>query len=71
MANDCARHAGIRNEIYRRKLDEMMKILPENQSGAGRHKCAYCAWERGFDEGYRHGLRVAADALQTLAEEQG
>lgn len=62
MANDCPDHAGTRNRLRRNILDEIMKYLPENQSGVGRHKCAYCAYEQG----YADGLRRAGDTLRTL-----
>ena len=62
MANDCARHAGKWNEAHREELDALMRSLPENQSGGGRHKCPYCAYERGFSD----GLRRAGQALNSL-----
>ena len=66
MAKDCDLHAGKHNELRRRNLDEIMRTLPENQSGSGRHKCAYCAYERGFQD----GLRSAANKLgQVILQE--
>ncbi len=62
MANDCRKHAGKRNEFQREQLDHQMRKLPENQSGAGRHKCPYCAYEQGFVD----GLRQAGKALGSL-----
>lgn len=44
---DCREHAGISNSANRESLDSIMIRLPANQSGAGRHKCAYCAYEAG------------------------
>jgi len=38
----------------------MMRDLQENQAGAGRHKCPYCAYEQGFE----HGLRRAAEIIR-------
>ena len=32
-------------------LDEKMKTLPRNQGGEGRHKCPYCAYVEGFEDG--------------------
>lgn len=28
--------------------------LPESQAGQGRHKCAACAYEQGYDQGFAH-----------------
>lgn len=59
MANDCPKHSGKHNEFRRRKLDEFMTTLPENQSGGGRHKCTYCAYEQGYSDGIsRAGYRL-------------
>lgn len=33
------------------KLQEIMKNLPFDQGGKGRHKCAACAYEQGFQDG--------------------
>ena len=62
MADDCANHAGSHNAFRRRNLDSIMTNLPANQSGAGRHKCPYCAYEQGVTA----GLRQAADSLRAL-----
>lgn len=66
MANDCARHAGQRNKAHRAKLDGIMKTLPKNQSGGrdgGRHKCPYCAYERGFEDGLRRATEIIRDFI--------
>lgn len=62
MANDCEKHAGKHNEVRRTPLDKMMSSLPENQSGGGRHKCPYCAYERGFED----GLKSAVDKFRRV-----
>ncbi len=33
-----------------------IKELPSSQSGAGRHKCAVCAYELGREAGFEAGL---------------
>ena len=48
---DCTKHAGKDNLSNRVSLDELMIKLPANQSGKGRHKCSYCAFEAGFRAG--------------------
>ena len=63
MANDCARHAGKRNEDHRINLDGIMRNLPENQAGVGWHKCPYCAYERGFEAGLRHAAETVRDFI--------
>lgn len=30
--------------------------LPDSQAGVGRHKCAACAYEQGYDHGFDHLL---------------
>ena len=55
---DCPRHHGKANGLERERYDSIMRDLPKNQSGDGRHKCPYCAYERGVKD-YRQ--RVAAD----------
>lgn len=49
----CSEHAGKHNYHNRKKLDKIMGALDDNQSGEGRHKCTYCAYEEGFREGYQ------------------
>ena len=53
MAEVCERHRGCDSEAgpY---LDGIMSKLLESQSGAGRHKCAYCAYEKGMQAGREH-----------------
>ena len=31
-------------------MDHVMQTLPNNQAGIGRHKCPYCAYERGYKQ---------------------
>ena len=50
---DCPTHAGKRNAHIREDLDDCMRSLPLNQSGEGRHKCPYCAYEAGYRDGMR------------------
>ena len=50
MADDCERHRGPMSHTDP-ALDRIMDSLPENQSGKGRHKCPYCAYERGVAKG--------------------
>ena len=45
---DCLAHAGQGNRHNRAPLDDRMVRLPDNQSGAGRHKCPYCAYAHGY-----------------------
>ena len=51
MANDCPQHSGQPNEDKRMPYDAVMGKLDNNQSGEGRHKCPYCAYERGYEQG--------------------
>ena len=47
---DCPVHAGYANNDNRLRLDERIVHLPANQSGLGRHKCPYCAYEQGYQQ---------------------
>ena len=49
--SDCSRHAGQLNMQNRRQYDTEISRLPYNQSGEGRHKCPYCAYEAGYYAG--------------------
>ena len=42
MVGSCTEHRG-----GDPLLDHLMRSLPENQGGPGRHRCPYCAYERG------------------------
>jgi len=55
LAEDCVDHAGTSNQEHRTPLDSVMERLPNNQSGRGRHKCPYCAYEVGYRDGLRAG----------------
>lgn len=55
--SDCPLHSGQKNEGKRRGLDQLMHSLPRNQSGAGRHKCVYCAYQLGFRAGLHSRLK--------------
>lgn len=64
--DDCSKHAGHYNGDRRTPHDNVMRGLPENQSGAGRHKCPYCAYEQGIKHGIKQGLRRACEAIGKL-----
>ena len=63
MAKDCALHSGQHNEFRRSALDRLMRELPDSQSGDGRHKCPYCGYERGRQDGLKEGYRRAMEVL--------
>lgn len=64
--DDCSKHAGQYNDRRRIPHDNVMRGLPENQSGEGRHKCPYCAYEQGIEQGVTQGLRLAREAIGKL-----
>lgn len=43
----CERHGRRHNQAH---LDAIIGDIPEKQGGAGRHKCPYCAYERGWQD---------------------
>lgn len=63
-SGDCARHAGLINATRREYLDTLCHELPRNQSGAGRHKCVYCAYEEGYKAGLEEAESTVTQALQ-------
>lgn len=62
---DCVKHAGQSNAANRDRLDQTMSELPDNQSGKGRHKCPYCAYEAGFNRGF---MKALDKVVQTISE---
>ena len=44
----------------RNRIDSIVRDLHEDQSGGGRHKCSYCAYEKGFEAGYERAKKEAA-----------
>lgn len=47
------------------RYDAQFNDLPTDQGGAGRHHCAGCAYEKGYDDGLhrREHLDLDLDAL--------
>ena len=41
------------------KVNFKVDKLPESQAGAGRHKCAICAYESGYEDGVSEGIEYA------------
>lgn len=53
------------------QIQRIMTILPTDQGGIGRHKCAACAYEAGFDAGYNlNGTLSIDNVLADLEESQ-
>ena len=38
------------------KIQHIMLSLPIDQGGIGRHKCAACAYEQGYQDGLNHKM---------------
>ena len=52
-------------------LEEKMSSLPTDQGGVGRHKCAACAYEAGYQAGYNLDETLSIDnVLMNLEESQ-
>lgn len=49
--------------------DPRFEALPDDQGGDGRHKCAACAYERGYRDGLAR-KEVLYLSLDTLPESQ-
>ncbi len=51
------------------RYESKFASLPHDQGGAGRHKCAGCAYDRGFKAGLRRDESADLD-LDSLPESQ-
>lgn len=51
------------------RYEELFRSLPNDQGGAGRHKCAGCAYDRGFQHGLSQNESPQFD-FDGLAESQ-
>lgn len=52
-------------------IQNIMNQLPFDQGGLGRHKCAACAYEQGFRDGFNHVLKIDLEnILDNLEESQ-
>ena len=65
---DCPTHSGQENDHYRSGLEHVMRTLRNNQSGEGRHKCPYCAYNKGFSAGYEKALRDLISHCEDLIQ---
>ena len=53
------------------QIQRIMSTLPTDQGGVGRHKCAACAYEAGFEAGYNlNGALSIDNVLENLEESQ-
>lgn len=53
------------------KTDEIVKELPIGQEGIGRHKCASCAYEIGYEHGLKKEENInLKDVLNSLEDSQ-
>ncbi len=50
-------------------VQEIMNTLPTDQGGKGRHKCAACAYELGFEAGYNLDEQINLGVLLESLEE--
>lgn len=51
------------------RYDSVFDALPDDQGGAGRHRCAGCAYDRGRSEGLKRNESPALD-LESLPVSQ-
>lgn len=51
------------------RYEEFLKDLPEDQGGAGRHRCPGCAYEKGRKDGLARKEQLDLD-LDSLPESQ-
>lgn len=52
-------------------IQSVMATLPYDQGGRGRHKCAACAYEKGYELGLQMAEEFSiADVLEQLDESQ-
>lgn len=65
---DCPTHSGQSNAANRANYDAIMRGLYDNQSGDGRHKCPYCAYEEGRRDAFRRVANKIAELTNTIEE---
>lgn len=63
---DCPTHSGRDGENARIPLDDVMRNLPNNQAGEGRHKCPYCAFEVGRRRGQQEARQEIIQMITSL-----
>lgn len=51
------------------QIQRIMAALPTDQGGVGRHKCAACAYEVGFEAGYNLNGALSIDNVLASLEE--
>lgn len=51
------------------RYDTRFENLPEDQGGAGRHRCAGCAYEKGYEDGLNRKEQLNLD-LDSLPKSQ-
>lgn len=51
-------------------IQELLAMLPHSQGGPGRHKCAGCAFEKGYEDGIKGVKRDVDAVLVSLPEGQ-
>jgi hypothetical protein len=65
--NYCQEHSTKVNEVERKVLEAKIGKIPKYQgSGWYRHKCPFCAYERGFQDGQKAGKKAVAQKLEQL-----
>ncbi len=47
------------------EIQDVMKEIPIDQSGIGRHKCAACAYEKGYTDGSNKVLKIDLETILT------
>ncbi len=50
-------------------IDSIVKTLPIDQGGAGRHKCASCAYEIGYNHGLTREEHINLNSVLNSLEE--
>ena len=52
-------------------IQKIMQELPDDQGGFGRHKCAACAYEQGYQDGRKRIMTIdIAQVVGSLSESQ-
>jgi hypothetical protein len=51
------------------RVQKIMEELPTDQGGKGRHKCAACAYEAGYEDGLQQKEKINLSQLLNSLEE--
>lgn len=69
MQNPCGEHPKKNQSPDRVTLREIIEHLPEHEgSGWSRHRCPFCAYNKGYENGLSEAKKIIEEALAKRKE---